>query len=237
MKRKDITPGEVYSLVSYRDSRQGWPFMILSADSYSLDWRTKVLDHAGTARLVQGDYHKSAVGLLAVRLAFSMHTPQGEDGDGPLMDVLEFRAKVAELSDLADIPQAIAAINASGDKAWDDREHLHIRNAEGELLGTYELLTGLLMVQGLYIPLTLAERERERIVAKHADEAERQRVANVETAQGLSARLTALGITGYHVARWESPTRFPGLSFEDMDALVCLAEAGWRSDVEGRKLG
>lgn len=224
MKRKDITPGEVYSLLSFRDSRQGWPVMILSTDSYQQHHRTHVVDIAGNDRLVQGDYRRSAVGLITVKLGFSMHTPTGPDGDGPLMDVLEFRAKVEQVRELASVVKGLAALNESRDKAWDDREHLMVRDAEGTILGHYELLTSLQMVQGPYIALTLAEQQRAAQSRVWADEAEQQRVLDVETAQSLAARLTALGITGYHVARWESPTRFPGLSLEDMDTLVSLAE-------------
>jgi hypothetical protein len=217
MKRSDIKPQGVYSLVSYRDSRQGWPVMILSADSYELDRRTKVLDHAGRDRLSRGDHFNGAVGLLTVKLAFSMN--EGED-------VLDFRAKVDKLRDLVDVSAAITAINASADKAWDDREHLMIRDAEGELLGHYELLTGLQMVPGPYVELTLAHRQAEAQRDAYAAEHEQARVASVATFRSLSGRLDALGITGYHVADWESPTRFEGMRFEDMETLVTMAEQG-----------
>ena len=222
MKRTEIEPGGVYSQVSYRDSRKGWPVMILSEASYTMDWRTKVLDHAGMTRLVQGDYRKSAVGLLAVKLGFSMN--EGED-------VLDFRAKVEKLRELVDVSAAITALNASGDKGWDDREHLNIRDAEGELLGHYVHLTGLQMVMGPYVELTLAERRAEAQRDAYAAEHEQQRVANVATFRSLAGRLDNLGITGYHAADWESPTRFEALSFEDMERLVELAEAGHAHEI------
>lgn len=224
MKRKDITPGEVYSLASFRTSRQGWPVMILSTDSYQRHHRTNMVDIAGSDRLTKGDYFTSAVGLIVVKLAFDMHTPTGEDSDGPLMDVLDFRAKVEQVRELASARTGLFALNESRERAWDDREHLMIRDAEGDILGHYELLTGLQMVQGPYIPLTLAQRAAELRTASYAAEHERQRVAAVATANELADRLDRLGITGYHVADWESPTRFAGLSFEDIETLIVGAE-------------
>ena len=215
MKRADITPGEVYSLASYRDDRQGWPVLILSTDSYQRHHRTGVVDIAGNDRLVRGDYRKSAVGLIVVKLGFGL-----DDGE----DVLDFRAKVERVRELASVVKGLAALNESRDRAWDDRDYLDVRDAEGTYLGHYELLTGLQMVQGPYIALMLAERQRAAQSRVWADEAEQQRVLDVATFNGLAERLTALGITGYHAAAYESPTRFERLSFEDMDTLVSMAE-------------
>lgn len=227
MKRKDITPGKVYSLLSYRDSRQGWPVMILSKDSYQKHHRTHVVDIAGNDRLVQGDYLRSAVGLIVVKLGFSMTEPTGPDGDGPMMDVRDFHRKVAVLRERASVVKGLAALNDSRDRAWDDREHLNIRDQDGILLGHYELLTGLQMVQGPYVELTLAERQAEAQRTRYGQEAEQARVADVATYRSLAARLDALGITGYHCGDRESPHgRFEKLTFEDMDTLVSLAEDG-----------
>lgn len=234
MKRGDITPGEVYSKVSYRDSRQGWPVLILTTHSYEQHYRTDVLANVGNARLVQGSvvHRKSAVGLLAVSLSFSMHTPQGEDGDGPLMDVLEFRAKVEQVRELVSVKAAIQAIEQRAREGWStDRNALLIHDAEGTVVGSYELLTGLQMIQGPYVALTLAERDRERMVAQYAAEAEQTRMANVATFQRLAERLDKLGITGYWCAPYESPTRFERLTFEDMERLIDLAEIGTHHNI------
>jgi hypothetical protein len=232
VKRNDIDPGGVYSLVSYRDSRQGWPVMILSTDSYELDWRTKVLDHAGRARLVQGDYRHSAVGLLTVKLGFSMHSGRGDDGDEPPMDVLEFRAKVEKLRDLVDVSAAITALNASADKVWDDREHLYIRDAEGELLGTYELLTGLQMVPGSYVPMVLSERRAEAQRNAYASEHEQQRVARVADFRELRARLQALGLMDMEGTLYDSSdVHTVKLSFATMARLLTMAETGHEHEI------
>ena len=226
MKRADITPGEVYSLASYRDDRQGRPIMILDTHSYQRHHRTHVVDYAGTDRLVQGDYRKSAVGLLTVKLAFDMHSGRGEEGNEPPMDVLEFRAKVEELRELVSVQAAIKALNVEA-ASWDDRDHLYIHNAEGEFLGTYELLTGLQMVQGPYVALTLAERQRQAQSHAYAEQAEQERVADVARYRSLAERMDKLGITGYHVADWESPHgRFEKLAFNDLALLLDLAEVG-----------
>jgi hypothetical protein len=223
MKRSDITPCQIVSQLSYRDSRQGWPVLVLSLDSYRVDYRSRELEHAGHARLVGTPAMVEQVGLLTVHLSFSMHHE-------PLMDVLDFRAKAERLRELASVPAAIAAINASAGKSWDDREHLYIRDADGELLGHYELLTGLQMIAGDYVELTLAERHAEVQRQSYAEQAEQERLANVVRARRQLARLAELGITGYHVSDWESPTRAAALSFEHMDQLLDWAE-GYAAEV------
>jgi hypothetical protein len=224
MKRSDIDPGGVYSLVSYRNSRQGWPVMILSQDSYERHHRTKVVTHAGRERLVQGDYQRSAVGLLTVKLAFDMHSGQGDEGTEPPMDVLDFRAKVERVHELASVEAGVAALNESIDKAWDDREHLYIRDAEGELLGTYELLTSLQMVRGSYVPLTLDERRAEAQRAAYATEHEQARLAAVAEHNELADRLDALGFTGYHEPSYASPGSAMSIKVADLELLVEMAE-------------
>lgn len=224
MKRSDITPGQVVSKVSFRDSRQGWPIMILSLDSYRRDWHGRAVELAGRDRLVAGSHRLSEVGLLTVSLAFSMN----DTGESPPMDVLDFRIKAEKLRELASADAAVAALSAG--KAWDDREHLHIKDADGELLGVYELLTGLQMVAGDYVELILAERQRAAQSARYAAEAEQARVANVERFNGLAGRLDELGITGYHAGSYESPSRFERLRFEDMERLLDLAESAVRAN-------
>jgi hypothetical protein len=224
MKRSDIDPGGVYSLVSYRDSRQGWPVMILSKDAYHRDWRTKTVAPSASTRLVQGDYRNSAVGLLTVKLAFSMHSGRGDEGDEPPMDVLEFRAKVETLHELVSVEACVAALNAGIDRAWDDREHLFIRDAEGELLGTYELLTSLQMVRGSYVPLTLDERRAEAQRAAYATEHEQARLAAVAEHNELADRLDALGFTGYHEPSYASPGSAMSIKVADLELLVEMAE-------------
>lgn len=227
MKRSEITPGEVYSKLSYRDSRQGWPVLILSTDSYERNWRTDVLMNAAGTRLRSGNFRVSTVGLLAVSLGFSMHSGRGEDGTEPPMDVLEFRARVEQVRELVSVKGAIEAIEQRARDGWSgDHNALLIHDAEGTVVASYELLTGLQMVAGPYIALTLAERQRQAQSTRYAHEHERQRVANVGTFRALAERLDKLGITGYHVADWESPTRFEAMAFDDMDALLCLAEDG-----------
>lgn len=214
MKRADITPGEVYSLASYRDSRTGWPVMILSTDSYQRHHRTHVVDIAGNDRLVQGDYRRSAVGLIVVKLGFSMN--EGED-------VLDFRARVERVRELVSVVKGLAALNASIDKAWDDREHLMVQDAEGTILGHYELLTGLQMVQGPYIALTLAERRAEAQRHVYADELEQERVAAVARHNGIAGRLGNLGVMIARAADYEHPSMVK-MSFEQAERLIDLAE-------------
>jgi hypothetical protein len=239
MKRADIKPGQVVSKLSYRDSRQGWPVLILSTDSYTQDWRTSNVTHAGRERLVQGSYRKSAVGLLAVNLGFSMHTNRGDEGDQPPMDVLEFRVKVEQVRELVSIGAAMEALYTRAREGFSvNHNALLIRDAEGLVVASYELLTGLQLVDGDYIEQTLAERRRQAELSRYAGEAEQARVANVATYRALAGRLDALGITGYHVADWESPTRFEKLSFEDMERLVELAElAGKYREYGEREFG
>lgn len=226
MKRADIEPFGVYSKVSYRDSRQGWPVMILSTDSYLLDWRTSDVTHAGSARLVQGDYRtRSAVGLLSVSLAFDMHSGTGDEGDGPPMDVQEFHRKVARLRERASVRAAIAAIQAKAERGYGCPNEVYaVMNQDGTVLGFYELLTGLQMIAGDYVALTLAERQRAAETARYVAAAKQARTENVATFQRLAERLDKLGITGYWCSPHESPTRFEGLRFEDMERLLDLAE-------------
>lgn len=219
MKRKDITPGKVYSLLSYRDSRQGWPVMILSKDSYQKHHRTHVVDIAGNDRLVQGDYRRSAVGLIVVKLGFSMN--EGED-------VLDFRAKVDQVRERASVVKGLAALNVT-DKAWDDRDHLNITDDEGNVLGHYELLTGLQMVQGPYIALTLAERQAQAQSRVWADELEQQRVAAVARHNGIAGRLGNLGIMIARAADYEHPSMVK-MTFEQAERLLSLAESADRAN-------
>ena len=218
MNRTDIEPGGVYSKVSFRDSRQGWPVMILSTLSYRKDYRTDLVTPAGTTRLANLSYSKrqAAVGLVAVHLAFSMN--EGED-------VLAFRAKVKRLRELVSVEAGVEALNKSAVKSWDDREHLAVKDADGTLLGTYELLTSLVLVPGDYVALTLAERRSAAEREHYASEAEKSRVADVQRYNELADRLDRLGITGYHAADWESPHgRFDKLTFDDLDMLIVGAE-------------
>lgn len=223
MKRTDITPGQVVSQVTFRDSRQGWPVMVLSTDPYEQDRRRFDVVRARGARLSQGSYSRNAVGLLAVRLSFSMNNV----GEGQPMDVLTFRAKAERLYGLASVEHAPAAIEANAIGSEHARD---ILDDDGTPLGRYVLLTGLQMIAGDYIELTLAERRAEVQRQSYADEAEQARVANVATYRSLADRLDKLGLTGYHCADWESPTRFERVSFGDMERLLDLAESAVRAN-------
>ena len=86
------------------------------------------------------------------------------------------------------------------------------------------------MIAGDYIELTIAERRAEVQRQSYADEAEQARVANVATYRSLAYRLDKLGLTGYHCADWESPTRFERVSFGDMERLLDLAESAVRAN-------
>lgn len=232
MKRSNIEPGMVVSKVSYRDQRQGSPVLILSTDSYQRHWREGTLTNAGRERLISGDYRNSAVGLLAVDLTFNMHAGTGDEGDGPPLDVLEFRARVEQVRELVSVPAAIAAIEQRAREGFlSEHNPLVVRDAEGTVVGSYELLTSLQMVQGEYVPLTLAERQRAAQSTRYAHEHEQRRVRDVARFNELAGRLDNLGITGYHAASYESPSRFAAMSFEDTERLVELAEAGHAHEI------
>lgn len=232
MKRADIKPGDLVSKHSFRDSRQGWPMLILSTDSYERHWRTDEVTNVGGARLVQGDLRRCTVGLLAVHLSFDMHSGTGDDGDGPPMDVLEFRAKVEQVRELVSVEAAIAAIYQRAREGWStDHNALLIHDAEGTVVASYELLTGLQLVQPDYIGETLAERRRQSEATRYATEAEQARVADVATYRAIAARLDALGVTGYHTGDWESHHgRFDKLSFDDLETILDLAESAVRAN-------
>jgi hypothetical protein len=204
MKRADIKAGHVYGYNESRDFISHYtPVLVLSTDLY-------VIPRFGAYKLVlagpqhtkmQGTPYRDQVGLLAVRL-WSMDT-----------------VAVAKVTQQATTEAAVAGLNGECRDVLDPDD-------PDRRLATYFLLKNQRYLHGDYhelaAELDAAERQRdEHDAAREAD-----RVARLGTYNALADRLTALGITGYHAADWENKSRFEGLTFDDMDALLLLAEDG-----------
>ena len=210
MKRGDIKTGHLYGYSEDRKYIAAYrPVLILSLDSYErarYGDRLLKLSHQPREKLNRGGWrtHTNPVGLLAVMLTNGTDT-----------------IALAKVARLATVEEALAAQNGQRENRAvvdpDDPEHE---------LGRYILVTATADLHGDYDELTakLEAAERQRTADALAVETDRQ--ARRATHNELADRLDKLGITGYHVGEYENPHRFAKMSFEDMEALVCLAEQG-----------
>lgn len=214
MKRADIEIGPVYGFSEDRARIYHYsPVIVLSLDSYTrARYGNRALKPADQPRerLNRGGWrtHTAPVGLLSVMLYHTDHD------------------SLRRVRALATVEAAVRALDENVNSLLDITDGTDAQTGQPVVLGRYILVTSAGDFHGLYSELTAALEAADRQRQEYATEAEQARVANVETYRALAERLDKLGVTGYHCADWESPTRFDRLTFEDMDALVCLAEQG-----------
>lgn len=211
MKRADIRAGQVYGHNESTTRHYHYqPVVVLSLNSYCLNRYTHVLapDSNPSEGLTTGrSTYGSAVGLLCVML--SAEATSAED--------------VAKVLRVATPEAAVAGINGDGLQVFDPDVDLRV-------LGRYILLTRAQYLHGDYRELTDALEAREQRTRTIAQQHEEARLERLYRCNALAGRLDALDITGYHVRDYESPERFPKLSFDDMEELIELAESAVRAN-------
>jgi hypothetical protein len=208
MKRKDIELGKVYGYSEQSGMRRIYRYdavMVLSADLFMIDRYKRTIgpaDEYHTTMTSGRASYGNAVGLLCVDLRST------DPGD------------VAKVRKLATVEGALEGINGAG-------RAIHDPDDAECALGQYFLLTNQRHLHGDYYELVAELEASERQSKRAAQQHEEARLAAVERHNALAVRLDALGITGYHVMAYESPSRFEKLRFEDMDELITLAEQGY----------
>jgi hypothetical protein len=204
MKRADIKPMELYGYAEDRQPYQYSAVMVLTTNLYMTEQfgaRQTVPAPPGR-RMQRGNSYRNLVGMPMVYVCRTDHD------------------SVRRLRSLASLEAALDAFN--GRDGTDDRI------GEPAVLGRYEMLTNAGYLHGGYYELTAALDERKRRNAELEQAQERGRQERLARFNDIVLRLGDLGITGYHAGSWENPSRFEGLTFDDMEGLLDLAEKGAR---------
>lgn len=217
MKRADIKAGEVYG---YNESvshvHHYRPVVVLSTDLYMVDRYSHEITRADRYHKVMSSgraSYGSAVGMLVV---FPNFDSRNERYDALLERLLE----------LATAEEAVQKLGRDSDsRALTDGE-----GDETVILGYYALLTHQRYLHGDYRTLRAALDEDERKRREYADEVERERKERVRRHNELASRLDALGLTGYHVQSYESPSHMVSIKVEDLEELLALAESAVRAN-------